>query len=412
MNSKKIIAQRRAHLIKNVQEHYKTHDGIILVLANFEAESTPYRQESTFFYYTGIQEPASALMLNCATGTSTLFVPHTGERRAAWFADAARINKSYAHEFDVDEVRALGAEIPGHSLPLLHEPGAHTNLAQELQAALVHDVPIFTCMPKVGARYNQQILYIQQLCAQIPGLTKQFFDISALVGMQRAIKDETELKEMLGAIGLTLIIQNIVQENIDNYLYESHIQAEIRRLIAAATADLAFEPIVASGSNSCIIHYQQSARKLAKQEVIIVDCGARINGYCADITRTYVVGKKYTKQQQEIFDLVAQAQQFVATHARPGMYLNNAEKPEASLNDLMKNFFIQHGHTDTVKHGIGHFVGLDAHDVGNPTLPLQPGMVITIEPGLYLPNKNFGMRIEDDFLITADGVQNLSAYAQ
>lgn len=411
MNFKKHASARRTQLIKNIKAHYKTEHGVIVLFANFEQESLPFTQEATFYYYTGSHEPASALLIDIQKNKSVLFIPNTQNKRAQWIKDAATISQEYVDLLGIDEIKTFGEPIGGYSLPPLHEKSAYTNLLQELKKYCDDQQTIFTCLPAYGVRYAQQAAHIHRLTNNwLPLLTKQIIDISPLVSAQRCIKDEFELKCMNQAIYLTCLVQATIATRIKDRAGEAEIQADIRGLIAAAEGTLAFEPIVASGPNACFVHYQQSNRVLQKNDLVIVDCGARVQNYCADITRTYAVNNKFnTRYHQLLYGFVVQAQELIASHAKPGMFLHNPEKPELSLNHIMKDFFAQHNLSHAVLHGIGHFLGLDVHDVGDLSQPLQAGMVITIEPGLYLPTENCGIRIEDDYLITDTGTECLSA---
>jgi Xaa-Pro aminopeptidase len=142
--------------------------------------------------------------------------------------------------------------------------------------------------------------------------------------------------------------------------------------------------------------------------VVVVDCGARLEHYCSDITRTYPVTGVFSKKQQEVYDAVLECQKKLIKLVKPGMYLHNKDKPELSLYHHMSEFFAQYGYKEFIVHGVGHFLGLEVHDVGSADQPLQEGDVITIEPGLYLPKEGFGVRIEDDYWVTKDSVRCLT----
>src|SRR6185436_7465046 len=124
----------------------------------------------------------------------------------------------------------------------------------------------------------------------------------------------------------------------------------------------------------------------------------------------YPVSGTFTKRQREVYDLVLETQEYIASIAKPGMWLSNKNKPEQSLNDLAKKYLTERGYGSYFPHGIGHFLGLDVHDVGDYALPLREGDVITIEPGIYIPEENLGIRIEDDYWIVKDGVVCLSEF--
>jgi Xaa-Pro aminopeptidase len=140
----------------------------------------------------------------------------------------------------------------------------------------------------------------------------------------------------------------------------------------------------------------------------VVDIGAEANYYCADLTRTYPVSGTFTSRQKEIYNLVLDTQDHIANIAKPGMWLFNKEKPEQSLHHLAYAFLEKKGYAKYFPHGLGHFLGLDVHDVGNRAEPLEEGDVFTIEPGIYIPAEKIGVRIEDDYWMAKDGVVCLS----
>jgi Xaa-Pro aminopeptidase len=175
----------------------------------------------------------------------------------------------------------------------------------------------------------------------------------------------------------------------------------------------AYTPIIGSGENSTILHYSQATRRLQPGELIVMDVGGEYGHYAADITRTVPVDGRFTPRQREIYEIVLRAQQAALDAVRPGMILGG--HGDNSLTEIVRAYFNSHG-TDRdgqplgryFNHGLGHHVGLEVHDPGDTGEPLQPGMVVTIEPGLYLPQEGIGVRIEDMVLITEDGAEVLS----
>ena len=149
-------------------------------------------------------------------------------------------------------------------------------------------------------------------------------------------------------------------------------------------------------------------QKLVAGDLVVVDIGAEVDYYCADITRTYPVSGTFSKRQRDVYTIVLATQEYIASIAKPGMWLNNKEKPEQSLQHCAQKFLEKHNYHTYFPHGIGHFLGMDVHDVGDVHEPLQEGDVITIEPGIYLQKEQLGIRIEDDYWIVKDGVICLS----
>ena len=173
---------------------------------------------------------------------------------------------------------------------------------------------------------------------------------------------------------------------------------------------LAFPSIVGSGYNATTLHYDQNVGTCDDGELVVVDIGARYGYYCGDLTRTYPANGSFSDRQREIYDLVLEAHDRAAEAMRPGVTVFELRKIAYSTfeesgvrnqdGEPLGQYFI---------HGLGHPLGLDAHDPGADENPLEPGMVITNEPGIYIPEEELGVRIENDFLITDDGAENLSA---
>jgi Xaa-Pro aminopeptidase len=164
---------------------------------------------------------------------------------------------------------------------------------------------------------------------------------------------------------------------------------------------LAFPSICGSGINACYLHYRENNRRLEEGDLLLLDVGANYEGYCADVTRTIPVSGRFTDRQREVYQLVWEAQQLAEARLRPGVTMRE-------LHEAVVGFFDEHGVRRHFKHGLGHQLGVRVHDVPGFRGPLEPGMVVTIEPGLYLVEEALGVRIEDDFVVTEDGCRRLS----
>ena len=173
---------------------------------------------------------------------------------------------------------------------------------------------------------------------------------------------------------------------------------------------LAFPSIVGSGYNATTLHYDQNVGTCDDGELVVVDIGARYGYYCGDLTRTYPANGCFTERQREIYDLVQEAHDRAAESTRPGVTVFDLRK---IVYDVFESSSVRDSKGESLGqyfiHGLGHPLGLDAHDPGADENPLEPGMVITNEPGIYLPDEALGVQIENDFLITDDGAENLSA---
>jgi Xaa-Pro aminopeptidase len=198
-------------------------------------------------------------------------------------------------------------------------------------------------------------------------------------------------------------------------LYEYQVAATMSEVYADAGCERsAYAPIVGSGPNSVYLHYSRNSRHMDSGEVLLMDVAAECAGYASDITRTIPVGGKFTPRQREIYEIVLGAQKAAIAAVKPGMTLS-----KTTPNTLYKvafDYINSHGkdlHGERLgkyfTHGIGHHVGLDVHDASDPSAPLEAGMVITVEPGIYIPEENLGVRIEDVVLVTPHGAKVLSA---
>jgi len=177
----------------------------------------------------------------------------------------------------------------------------------------------------------------------------------------------------------------------------------------------AYAPIVGSGPNAAVLHYSQNRRRMDGGELVLMDVAAECSMYASDITRTVPVNGKFTARQRELYEVVLGAQKAAIAAIKPGIMLGSS-KNKVGLQKIATDYIDSHG--KDLKgaslgryfiHGLGHHVGLDVHDATDPSLPLQAGMVITIEPGVYLPDEGIGIRIEDVVLVTEDGAKVLSS---
>jgi Xaa-Pro aminopeptidase len=239
-------------------------------------------------------------------------------------------------------------------------------------------------------------------------------DIRAQISALRQIKSPGEIAFLKQAIDLTVDSHLEAMKMMRPGLYEYQVAArmtEIHRMNGSEAEGYA--PIVGAGPNSTVLHYDKLSRKIEDGDIVVLDVGAQYSGYSADITRTIPANGKFTPRQREIYEIVLGAQNAALAALRPGMEL--CKKGDQSLFKLAYNYINSHGkdlHGKSLGqyfiHGLGHNIGLDVHDPGEYCVPLQPNMVVTIEPGIYIPEENLGVRIEDDALITETGYKLLS----
>jgi Xaa-Pro aminopeptidase len=229
----------------------------------------------------------------------------------------------------------------------------------------------------------------------------------------RMTKSATELALLKRAIQITLAghraASRAVGDGRREYEVEGALEFEFRR---AGAARPAFPSIVGSGPNSVVLHYDKNTRQMRQGELVVVDIGAEFEEYAADVTRTYPVGGKFSSRQREIYNIVFAAQEAALKAVKPGVTIAKSgpihraayEYIDSHGKDMRGNSLGQY-----FIHGTSHHLGLDVHDaVSEPNRVLEPGMVITVEPGIYIPDENLGVRIEDVVLITETGYELLT----
>lgn len=232
-----------------------------------------------------------------------------------------------------------------------------------------------------------------------------------LIAEPRRIKSPEEIAFMQRAIDITSLAHQEAMKSMTPGLFEYQIEAVIEYVFKFhGSQQLAFPTIIGSGPNSLDLHYELGLRKIEPGDMVVVDIGCEYNHYCADITRTIPASGKFTPQQKEIYNIVLEANNAVIDMLKPGVRM-------AQMDSLARAVFARYGFEKYWRHGCTHHLGLDVHDVGDTRLPLAPGCVVTVEPGLYIPPNsdlpreywNIGIRIEDDVLITENGHRVLTA---
>ena len=238
-------------------------------------------------------------------------------------------------------------------------------------------------------------------------------DIYSKIIELRSIKDDFEIDNIKKAIEITKKGINKIKEIKDNVDYEYEIfNAFNHEILNYGTHEIGFDTIIASGINSCCLHYPNPYSKLEKDSILLCDLGARYNNYSADISRTFVIKNNFNNLQSTIYNIVLECNKHIINNAKPGININHLQELTIQFlttmclkenlikdKDDLKNYYF---------HGVSHHLGLDTHDPISRENILEPGNIITIEPGLYFENYKIGVRIEDNILITENGNINLS----
>ena len=254
-----------------------------------------------------------------------------------------------------------------------------------------------------------------EMCRRLQEMNPAFriSSVSRLVNNLRRIKDEQELDCMRKAIDITALGIEAILDHMHDGVNEMELEAWFDfALTMNGAKDTAFDTIMAGGVNSNVLHYSSNNQVLHDGDVLLVDLGAEFGYYAADISRTFPVSGKFTEIQKTVYNAVLYGQQKVFEFLAPGKPVEEPlDVARQAIGEKLMEAGIIHDMEEMKKvlpHGVSHYVGLDCHDVGDREL-LAPGMVVTMEPGAYLPELGFGVRIEDDALITESGAELLSA---
>jgi Xaa-Pro aminopeptidase len=396
------FAERRARLVAAVNA------PVVLFGYTGHEEANPsyvFMQEQNFYYLTGHNEEGAALLL----------VPESAEQKG-WTGPREIL---YLPPRDPAEERWNGPRM-GPDDPGIQEKTGFARVEtfaklRDALAALPKNYPeIYTELPGPHDEgYPHAANWSQWVKDAAPQAS--FKDISSAEGTLRAIKSPGELA----------LIQKAVEPSIDAHLeamkmmrpgmYEYQVAAKMVEIHAYAGCETeAYSPIVGTGINSTVLHYNKLDRRIEDGDIVLMDVGGQYSGYASDITRTIPANGKFTPRQREIYEIVLGAQNAAMAALKPGMTLGG--KDATSLQKIAMDYIDSHGKDKEGHslgryfiHGLSHHVGLDVHDPSGPSRPLEPGMVITIEPGIYIPEENLGVRIEDDVLITATGYKQLTA---
>lgn len=408
-----IYRARRDHLFNILSDQ---NMAALVIPAALEPEESRFRQDQNFWYYTGINEPGAVLVIT-ADNEQVLFVPPYEGRRNQWVASELLATPSTARTHMLDMVEYLGDPSPGYSFIPFYQEKTYEKLVDFLrqQMSISGNNVIFTPdgLKKYSPRYSHQ--FNQYVVDRLGLAPKDLKSCAIDIAHQRRVKDNGEISLISHAIhatsrGLAWGYDFLKKSHENGELVgELHLEAIVESMMRSAGGQgLAFPTIVAGGKNATTLHYIENQMILHPGDLVTVDVGASVGYYASDITRTYPVSGKFTDRQAEIYDTVLACQKYIEDLARPGLYLASAEHADKSLHHKALQFLKENGFPNAMPHGIGHFMGIDVHDVGDRSIPLQPGDVITIEPGIYLPDEGIGVRIEDDYLITPNGALCLS----
>lgn len=393
------VAARRRALLGRIGR------GVVLVPAARErvaerdyVQDNDFRQSNTFFYFTELETQDAWLLMVApggdAASETVLFLPPRDPSQERWTGLRLGPDSTAPRATGIPRVLATDSldRVLGDALSraprLLYVPLDPTTRNETRIADLVFDAPGW-------------------------GGWRDVRNLRPIVDSLRLVKDAAELARLRTAIDITLLGHTAAMQATRPGVWEYEIEAALEAAFRRNGADrLGFPSIVGSGPNTTTLHYDLNRRQTKDGDLVVVDAGAEWGQYTADVTRTFPVNGKFSQRQKAIYDLVLATQQAAFDATRPGVTIGQ-------LNRVARDYMRAHSGAlcgdQTCDayfiHGLSHWLGMDVHDVGDYSTPLRPGMVFTIEPGIYLPEESLGVRIEDDVVVTGAGAEWLSAKA-
>lgn len=363
-----------------------------------------FRQEPNFFYLTGVELPGAVLVLE--RETETLYLPARRPALEAWTGPKFGPGDEAERELGFAAVR----ERDPHEIVVDARRRPQPGYADRVAEAVVRGGRLWLLLPPPSAsgELTQELRFAAALRERLPSF--ELCDVTPVLTDLRLHKAAGEVALLRKAVAATKLGMEAAARAVAPGVAECAVEAAAFAAVRAAGADgWAFPPIVGSGRAGCVLHYDANRGVLAEGELVVVDIGARWGYYCGDLTRTFPVSRHFTPRQRELYDAVLRAYDAAVGVLRPGGTI--ADVRRAAFQALVESGVRGDGGGNLGEffiHGIGHFLGLEAHDVGGEGPVLAPGMVVTIEPGVYLPGEGIGIRVEDDWLITESGADCLS----
>jgi Xaa-Pro aminopeptidase len=363
----------------------KSLDGVMVLFGANEPDDlhVSFFQDSNFLYLSGWREPGAVMMLT--KNEEILLLPERNARTEIFTG-----RKLGAEDKDAPERTGFDKVLP------------HSAIETTFLRLLENSNLLYTVD---GDPRSHKLAQLAPFHETSPA--------GRVIARKRMMKSPAELELITKATDATVAAHLAAWKKMKPGAYEYQIAAEMTDVYFEHGCERsAYAPIVGSGPNSTVLHYMANRRRMDAGEVVVMDVGAECSDYASDVTRTVPANGKFSARQREIYEVVLGAQKAAIAAVKPGMKMRGDD----SLQQIAFDYINTHGkdlHGEPLgkyfTHGLSHHVGLDVHDPNDPTATLKAGMVITIEPGIYIPEENIGVRIEDTVLVTEDGVKNLSA---
>ncbi|MEM9304094.1 MAG: aminopeptidase P N-terminal domain-containing protein [Pseudomonadota bacterium] len=379
----------------------------------------PFRQSSDFFYLTGYTEPEAVLVLvpGRDQGEILLFCRDRDPEKERWDGpragiDGAREQFGMDDAFPIDDIDEILPSLLGDRTRVFHTLGQDPDFDQRL------------------------IQWVNQVRSHVPrsGTNPgEFISLDHHLHELRLFKNRDEIQAVARSAKLAATAHLRAMRACRPGMMEYELAAELLHEFHRANALPAYEPIVGSGANACIMHYITNADRIGSDDLVLIDAGAELEGYASDITRTFPASGRFTGEQRAIYEIVLAAQTAAIEIIRPGAAWDAPHEAAAqTITEGLCDLGLLHGdphecyaeedYREFFPHKTGHWLGLDVHDVGDYRVDghsreLEKGMVFTVEPGVYIPPdadvderwRGIGVRIEDDIAVTAEGCRNLSS---
>jgi len=363
-----------------------------------------FRQDNNFYYLTGVEVPDALLLLDAAQSRSTLFLPGRNQESERWEGVRLLPGTDARRRTGIDAVLDLdqfGSELEKRAgaLRVLYVPfSPQETAATSRDRALEHDSA--RQRDPWDGRSSRESAFENSLRGRL-GSSVQIRNLAPVMDGLRRVKDAQEIQRLriTGSIGALGMKEAIRSAKPGMYEYQVAATAEYHFNWHGASGP-AFHPIVGSGPNSCMPHYDQNHRRMAAGDIVVFDFGPDYRYYKADITRTFPVSGRFTEEQAKAYQAVLDAQTAALEKVRPGATFED-------LNEAVQEVLGRHGYAQYQMHGVSHYVGMSIHDVGD-SIAFEPGVVVAVEPGIYIPERSLGIRIEDTVLVTQDGCEVLT----
>jgi Xaa-Pro aminopeptidase len=367
-------------------------------------EVAVFFQDENFYYLSGYEEPDAALLLipDLPDGkkregpSEILYLPPRDPRRARW--EGPKLGPDDPHAAEKTGFQAVKpyADLRGDLVALSKSyPNFYTPLASRPENGYPHLATSSAWVREALPAANVE-------------------DVTAALTAMRMVKSAGELALMQKAIDVSIDAHLAAMRMMRPGLYEYQVAARMKEIHEwGGCSREAYAPIVGAGFYSTVLHYDALNNEIKDGDIVVLDVGGEYGGYAADITRTLPANGKFTPRQREIYEIVLGAQNAALAAIKPGT--DYCQRGATSVYKIAFDYINSHGkdlHGHSLGqyyiHGLGHNLGLNVHDPGEYCKPLEPGMVVTMEPGIYIPEENLGVRIEDDVLITETGYKLLS----